>query len=131
MKDNRGGQTVKGGFYWNRKDWEIVVLSGEGGELPGNADEVFVRLPILLFLVMAPILGGLYVVFLPVIGFALFFQHLGRNMARGMAHAVSDTAATIGMPWRPGEAWFAGRRGKKVAARKAIETRSADPGEKN
>lgn len=33
-------------------------------------------------ILLAPILGGLFVVFLPFIGFAIFFQYLGSSLWR-------------------------------------------------
>lgn len=113
MNTNIGGQNVKAGFYWNRKEWEIVTLSGEGGTLPGDPTHAFVKIPILLMLAVAPLMGALYVVFLPILGFALLFQQLGKKVAAGSRSAATDLAGTVGMELRPGESYLAGQRGKK------------------
>jgi hypothetical protein len=75
MKDNsnlNGGSKVPAGFYFNKKNWEIVTVSGKkGGVLPGDAKADYLKIPAVAMLAGAPVLGAAFVVFLPVIGFAL------------------------------------------------------------
>ncbi|HQQ79311.1 MAG TPA: hypothetical protein PLB01_18320, partial [Thermoanaerobaculia bacterium] len=75
MKNNNdltGGSKVKAGFYFNKNNWEIVTVSGKkGGVLPGDAKADYLRVPAVAMLAGAPVLGAAFVVFLPVIGFAL------------------------------------------------------------
>lgn len=109
---SKGGAKVKAGFYWRRSQWEIVPLSGAGGVLPGGPEETYHRIPVLLMLAVAPIMGALFVVFLPFIGFALLLQYLAQSAARASRHAAGELAATLGPSWRPGEAFFFGRHKK-------------------
>lgn len=76
MFQYRRGQSVRRGHYWDRTTWSIVELSGHGGTLPGDSRRRYVRIPLLLMLVAAPILGGLYVLLLPFIGFAMIVAML-------------------------------------------------------
>jgi hypothetical protein len=85
----KGGETVKAGFYWHADGWEIVPVSGEGGVLPGTAEDRYVRLPALGMLLLAPVMGGLFVVFLPLIGIALLLAHLARLGGRGARRFVA------------------------------------------
>jgi hypothetical protein len=75
MKSNNnlsGGSRVEAGFYFNKNSWEIVTVSGkQGGVLPGDAKTGYLRVPAVAMLAGAPVLGAAFVVFLPVIGFAL------------------------------------------------------------
>jgi len=75
MKNNNnlnGGTKVPAGVYFNKANWEIVTVSGKkGGVLPGDAKADYLRVPAIAMLAGAPILGAAFVVFLPVIGFAL------------------------------------------------------------
>jgi hypothetical protein len=75
MKNNNnlsGGTKVQSGFYFNKANWEIVTVSGKkGGLLPGDAKADYLRVPAVAMLAGAPVLGAAFVVFLPVIGFAL------------------------------------------------------------
>jgi hypothetical protein len=73
-----GGDRVKGGFYWNRGTWHLENVEGKTGALPGNGETRYIWIPTLLMLVLAPVMGGLFVVFLPFIGFALLFGALGK-----------------------------------------------------
>lgn len=73
-----GGQTVKGGFYWNRGTWRLENIEGKTGTLPGDSATRYLWVPTLLMLLLAPIMGGLFVVFLPFVGFALLFGAIGK-----------------------------------------------------
>ena len=70
--ETRGGNKVNGGFYLNRKTWDLVTVNGKKGLLPGEADERYLKVPTLAMLAAAPVLGATLVVFLPFVGFALF-----------------------------------------------------------
>jgi hypothetical protein len=66
-----GGAIVKGGFYWNTAGREFVTVDGKEGPLPGDPTQRYVKVPTLLFIPLALVLGGLFVIFLPLIGFAM------------------------------------------------------------
>jgi hypothetical protein len=68
----KGGNRVDGGFYLNRKTWDLVTVNGKKGVLPGKPDDLYRKVPTLAMLAAAPVLGATLVVFLPFIGFALF-----------------------------------------------------------
>lgn len=91
----RGGDKAKAGFYWRAAGWEIVTLPGDGGVLPGGVEERYHRLPTLALLMAAPVMGGLFVVFLPFIGFALLFGHLGRAGAGAARRGWARLAAHV------------------------------------
>ncbi len=109
------GATVKGGFYLNRDAWDLIAVSGKQGVLPGSEGQRYTRVPVWAVLCLAPVLGGLFVVFLPFIGFALVFMHLGRMMLAGSKRALHSLLLVVAPSWRPGEAYFAGK-GKKADA---------------
>lgn len=73
------GTTVEGGFYLNRDAWDLIAVSGKQGVLPGEEGERYVKLPALAVLALAPMAGGLFVVFLPLVGFALVAYYAGRG----------------------------------------------------
>lgn len=72
------GERAKGGFYFNTKTWEIHLHRKSGTMLPGE-DDRYVKIPTVALLVLGPLMGFLFVIFLPAIGFALFFRELGRK----------------------------------------------------
>jgi hypothetical protein len=86
MKENKGGSKVPAGFYFNKKSWEIVTVSGKrGGVLPGDAKTEYLRIPAIAMLAAAPVLGAAFVIFLPVIGFTLFAGAALKKAARPAA----------------------------------------------
>ncbi len=92
-----GGDTVKYGFYWNVREWEAQVVPKEGGTLAGEADVRYIRMPLFVLLVVAPIMGAIYAFFLPFIGFAMLAMFLVgrlRRMITGTPPAVDATVKT-------------------------------------
>jgi hypothetical protein len=87
-----GGESVKGGFYWNRGTWHLENVEGKAGTLTGDSGTRYIWVPTLLMLVLAPVMGALFVVFLPFIGFALLFGALGK-WTLGTFRKASATAA--------------------------------------
>ena len=123
MARQTGATMVKAGFYWNPKEWEIVTIQGPGGILPGTSNDRYFRIPVLAMLLLAPVMGGLFVVFLPLIGFALVLQHLGRLATAAIRQGAASLLATMSPTWRPGEAYFAGKHKPQAPAR----ARKAEP----
>ena len=48
MFKHKGGDVVKGGFYWNQANWHLENVEGKAGTLPGDADTRYARVPTLL-----------------------------------------------------------------------------------
>lgn len=115
------GTLVKGGFYFNRDKMDLIAVSGKEGMLPGADGQRYLRVPVLAVLLLAPLLGGLFVMFMPFIGFALVFQHLGRLMLSGVKRAGRGLLFVVTPSWRPGEAYFAGKEGEKKQAKESAE----------
>jgi hypothetical protein len=76
MTTYRGGDEVKGGFYWKRGKLDAEIVPVEGGKLPGPATVTFARVGWPLLLVIAPVLGGAFAMFLPFIGVAMLVAYL-------------------------------------------------------
>ena len=60
-------------------------------------------------------LGGLFVVFLPVIGFVLAFQAAARPIVGLFRKSAAELASTVTPGWAPGEAHLTGKRAEKGA----------------
>jgi hypothetical protein len=62
---HQAGEFVTGGIYWNRKNWELTAIEGEGGSLPTENDALYYyRLPLLLVMALAPLAGLAFILFL-------------------------------------------------------------------
>jgi len=105
-----GGTQVRGGYYWNPRTWTVVPVARDGGALPGGAGDRWMRMPLLAVIFLLPVLGGLFVVFLPFIGFALFLYAIARMAIGAFRKGAADLASTVTPGWRPGEAHLTGKR---------------------
>ena len=124
------GTMVKGGFYFNRDKLDLITVGGKEGQLPGADGQRYLRVPVLAVILLAPVLGGLFVMFMPFIGFALVFQHLGRLMVSGVKRATRGLLFVVTPTWRPGEAYFAGKEGEKKQAKEAAQADTEKPEQK-
>jgi hypothetical protein len=105
-----GGTKVRGGYYWNPRTWTVVPVGRDGGGLPGGAGDRWMRMPLLAVIFLLPVLGGLFVVFLPFIGFALFLHAIARMAVGAFRKGAAHLASTVTPGWRPGEAHLTGKR---------------------
>jgi len=79
-----GGDAAEPGFYWSRRRWEIVSVGDGGHPLQGGAADLYVKLPAAVALALAPAMGGVFAMFLPLIGFVMVIQELGARMVRAV-----------------------------------------------
>ncbi len=77
---HKGGNETKGGFYWKKRAWEIVTVEGKTGTLPGDEKSEYLKIHGLLLLPVALVISIAYVVFLPVVGFAMIFGTLFKKI---------------------------------------------------
>ena len=108
-----GKQTVNGGYYLNLKTWEIATVREDHGQLPGSAADQYAHLPVLALMVLAPVMGGLFAVALPFLGFAMPIQAAGKKLVQVSGKAMSELMATLAPSWQPGEAYLAGKPEQK------------------
>ncbi len=74
----RGGQIVKGGLYLKRATWELESVAKEGGNLPGNEETRYSRVPLPAVMAAGPFMGLAYVISSPIVfclASSYFFVH--------------------------------------------------------
>lgn len=91
MSTKKAGTAAKGGFYFNLKTWELTLHRKDGDTLPGGTADLYARIPTVALLVLGPAMGFLFVIFLPLIGFALTFREIGHRMTALLRHATPTT----------------------------------------
>lgn len=116
MKTYTANQNVEAGLYLNLKKFAITSLDADG-PLPGTADDTYRRVPMLLMLAVAPLLGLVFVIFLPFIGFAMVAHLLGTKAVQFVQDAVGETARVRRPGWVPALAYFS--RSKRAERAKA------------
>ena len=105
------GQQVGGGYYWNAKNWEVEVISDQGGALKGGN---YVKVPFPVLFIIVPTLGALFLMFMPMIGFALFGYAIVRRLAGAFTQGATELASTV-QPggFATGAAYFTGKPEEK------------------
>lgn len=119
MLTTKGGMLVEKGWYWSPLDGRRVIMQEEG-ILPGDESRSYLKMSPLGLLVIAPLLGMMYVIFLPLFGTGVF-------LISGLVPVISTLAqvAITGVKvssringrgglfnWGPTRAYFYGRRKK-------------------
>ncbi len=72
------GATVPGGYYLDRDGLDLVALSGRAATLPGPDGRRYVRIPFLAVVTLAPVLGAIFVVLMPLLRLFLVTRKLAR-----------------------------------------------------
>jgi hypothetical protein len=114
MAKYTSGMQVGGGYYWNAGNWEVEVVPSEGGRLKGAAGAKYVKVPFPLLFVVVPLLGALFLMFLPFIGFALFAYAVAKKLAGSVSQGATELASTV-QPgsFAAGSAYFTGKPGEE------------------
>ncbi|MBI3989477.1 MAG: hypothetical protein HY347_07650 [candidate division NC10 bacterium] len=86
MTRYRGGMWAPQGFYLEQDTWEARTVPKGGGILEGMENSIYIRLPVppVLMPFLGAFLGGLYVIFLPLIAPALLVWLLGVKARKGL-----------------------------------------------
>jgi hypothetical protein len=105
MKRFKGGETVDIGLYFNLRECAFKSVD-EKGPLPGAEDDVYRRVPMLLLLLVGPVLGLVYVMFLPFVGIALVTWLLGVKAAHLVGSAARETVRVLTPGWEPSMAFL-------------------------
>ena len=117
---NKGGHKVAAGTYWNMTNGSRVQMEQEG-VLPGDQKTRYIKAPVAVMLMAAPVIGLVFAVFLPFIGIAMTLSLIGKKLVDGVASAA---AGSMSFGWRPIEAYLAGRKQKKEAREKKISRKA-------
>ncbi len=122
-----GGMQVGGGYYWNASNWEVEVVSNEGGKLKAAPSTSYAKVPFPALFVIVPLLGALFLMFLPFIGFALFAYAIAKKVTGSVKQGATELASTI-QPgqFAAGEAYFAGKPGEEKKEQTAEAAKSPE-----
>ena len=110
MTKTDAGSAAKAGYYFNMKSWEVHPVPADGERLPGEAGQQWIAIPTVAALVLTPILGLTFLMFLPFIGFYLTIEAALQPVLRVFEHEATELAATMSPGWQPGEAHLTGKR---------------------
>ena len=123
MAKYTNGMQVGGGYYWNASNWEVEVVPSEGGRLRGGPDAKYVKVPFLALFLVVPLLGATFLMFLPVIGFALLAYAMAKRLAGLFTQGATELASTV-QPggFATGAAYFTGKPEEKKEGAEAARS---------
>jgi hypothetical protein len=121
MFQYRGGMVVDKGTYWNVFNGERQDLLSAGA-LPGNERTKYIKAPSIVVVLLGPVVGLFYVLFLPFIGLGMVLMLVAGQLSSVLYDVFGRTAA---FGWRPVEAYLLSRKKKK--ARQKAQPEEAEP----
>ena len=125
MLMTKGGTAVEKGLYWNPMDGRRVTME-EGGILPGDGSRSFMKISAAGLLIIAPLFGMMYVIFLPLLGIGVFLVSWLVPLIGTLAEVAITGVKVCGringrssfFNWNPTRADFYGFRKKRKRARR-------------
>lgn len=85
MATFKGAETVSGGYYFNTREWKLSMVEAPTGVLPGDDGAPYVRVPVIAMLVLAPLMGLVFVLAVPFVGLAVIVEHLWKSARTAFA----------------------------------------------
>lgn len=108
-----GGDWVPKGTYWSVSGGDRVRLE-ETSTLPGPPSETYLKFHPVALIVIGPLLGLVYAVFLPFAAIAMVAWVTLEKVFGGIAQGLWKLAV---FSWQPAESYLAGRQNRGWASR--------------
>jgi len=121
MTRHESNAAVTSGYYFNPTTTSVTLVSRDGACLP-DGKGAWLAVPALLALALTPVLGALFLMYLPVVGFIMCADAAGRNLAAAFSGGAGELAVAVASGWVPGEAHLSGK-----ASRRSDEKLDVDP----
>lgn len=119
IRKHVGGDIVKGGIYWSMSQGEFIAVPKEGGALEGGRNDLYLRAPLPVVLVVGPIMGLAFAIFLPLSGLLVLVPFLVRKI-RGAVTPSAAHVATAAL--QPGVSYLEPRSRANTGEPAATET---------
>jgi hypothetical protein len=119
------GSAVLSGYYLNPSAWHVEPIANDGGRLPSGTGR-WMRIPTAAALLMVPLLGAAFLIFLPLIGFLVSLQAVAAHVVKAFEGSAAELAATVSPGWQPGEAHFTGKRSENAGVEEKGPTARGD-----
>jgi hypothetical protein len=114
----RGNQQVPSGYYLDTARFTVAPIAADGDALPAGPGS-WRRIPTALALLLTPVMGLAFLLFLPLAGFLVAAQAALAPVVGLLHGSAGELAATMTGRQEPGQAHLAGQLGS---------TRPAGPG---
>ena len=97
-----GGEAVRGGVYWSMKAGEFIAIPAEGGKLEGGSEHRYIKAPLPVVLIVGPILGLAFAMFLPLSGVLVLVPFLADKLRGAFSSGKVTAAHAAGTRMQPG-----------------------------
>ncbi len=122
---HRGLHRGDPGLYLNVRKGELIEHSG--GLLPGSSKDRYVRVPLPFMVILGPLLGGLYVLVLPLVAVAGAVYILARWVYKGVLAVATALLYLLVVPtWMPGRSYLLGLRSRRRKTEESKEPATQD-----
>lgn len=121
MTRYHGKEKVRPGIYFNLRQLAFCSMEDEG-TLPGTPEDVYRSVPAIALLIVGPLVGLAYVIFLPLIGFVMLARIVFGKLLTLSGEALNALARVLEPAWQPARAFLS--RGRKAKARKAKQRKA-------
>jgi hypothetical protein len=111
MRRFREQQVVGPGWYFNPRNLHFRSIDEEK-PLNGKPGEDYIKVPILVTILVAPFIGLVYFMFLPLVGFVMLISLLGKKLGGLVARAAASTVRVAAPSWQPARAFFSTSRAR-------------------
>lgn len=105
MTTYTGTQIVDPGLYYATQPFKLTSVD-ERGALPGAEDRTYRRVPMLIMMALAPLLGLAFVIFLPLIGFVMVLKLAGEKAIELVGQLATQGARVLQPAWAPARAFL-------------------------
>ena len=92
MATFQGNTSVAPGLYFNVRELRFVSMD-DGGILPGEAKDTYRAVHPLALLLVGPVVGLVYAIFLPLIAFVMIGAVIVRKLAESVEHLLGRRPA--------------------------------------
>jgi hypothetical protein len=120
------GSAVLSGYYFNPAGWHVEPIANDGDRLPATLSGSWMRVPTAAALLLVPMLGAGFLIFLPLIGFLVTLQAAAAPVVRMFRSSATELAATVTPGWQPGEAHFTGKASENAGVEEKGPSASRD-----
>lgn len=101
MKKYRAKEPAKWGMYLAVNRLDLTTVNAEGELLDGREGAHYVRLPTPLVAVLSPVLGGVFVLFFPIVIFAALLTAAGQATVKVVRRAWDRQRHLVRLRWEP------------------------------
>jgi hypothetical protein len=109
-QERSGGKATKVQHHMDLSTGEFVTIPKKDGPLPGAGMRRYSRIPTPLALVLGPVLGGLYVLFLPFVGIFMILVLAAKRIVQVLAGSSRALILMLStQEWAPGRSYLVPR----------------------